>query len=137
MLHALKLVKKETSAVPRCLRRVSPHEAIGAESQLSGRDASEVLDLLGIGNGSVLEVASRRKRNHQRSYVERKSFTSHSTRGGDTILSERSSLPARQPILQPGTFDKSSCILGPGEKRKYEENHASNTCTTEIASYGI
>src|SRR5205809_592522 len=49
VLCSLKAVTKETSSVPRRLRRTSPEPGFGPQVELSGGNAGGLLDLLGIG----------------------------------------------------------------------------------------
>ncbi len=49
MLHSLKAVTEETPTATRRLRRSSPDPGLGPQVELSGRDASGLLDLFGIG----------------------------------------------------------------------------------------
>ena len=49
MLCSLKAVTKETSAVPRRLRRTSPDPGFGPQVELSGGNTGGLLNLLGRG----------------------------------------------------------------------------------------
>ena len=49
MLRSLNAITKETPITTRDLRRASPDPGLGSEIELSGRDASSLFDLLGVG----------------------------------------------------------------------------------------
>ena len=49
VLRSLNAITKETAMASRGLRRASPDPRLGSEIELSGRDASSLFDLLGVG----------------------------------------------------------------------------------------
>ena len=49
MLRSLKAIGKKAAIMAMILGRMSPHPRFGSQIELSGRDASGLLNLIGVG----------------------------------------------------------------------------------------